>query len=418
MNWAAPTTWVDGDNAIFNATGAGTVSLGAPITAQNLTFNAGGYVINGVGNALTLAGTTPTITANASVPLAAYIEGTNGLTVQGTSALSLLGDPVAAVGNIYTGGTYVKSGTLLLQVSNLINGTSYAIDSITALDAGATVKYFNATDGTNNIRVPEGQIPVSDIANRTLILTGGTLDLNGDDNQNRVPLPSGTGTILNSSPYSRAVLKMTGDGVTHTFSGNIMDGGPVTNSPVAGKLSHRMEVDFAAGSGTLILAGSNSFTGFIRLGGGQTIQMSGTGTLGYPSSEFCPGRQVLQNGGTLDLNGTSQKTGYYYTGNSGSAFITNTAIGTLSILTVGFNCTNQTTFTNSGVSKGIQTDIQDDPATSGLIGLTKEGTCVQPIGLSAPAPLPLITTTGIRPLTTELCWFSRPGRSARTALIV
>ncbi len=389
LNWTSPTTWADGNDATFGATGVGTVTLGSAVTAHNVTINTAGYTIAGGGNALTLAGTTPTITANANSTIASIISGIDGLTVQGSSELRLWGDASAAAGNSFTGGTFVRSGTLLLQVSNLINGTTYAIDGIAALDAGATVRYFNGFDGVNNLRVPEGQIPVSDIANRLMNLTGGTLDFNGDDNQNRVPLASGTGTIRNGSPYSRAVLKMTGDGNTHTFSGSIMDGGPVTNSPVSGKLSHRMEVDFAAGSGTWILEGSNSFTGFVRLNGGQTIQLSGNGTLGYPASVFCPGRHILQNGGTLDLNGTSQKTGYYYSGNVGGATITNTAIGTLSILTVGFNCTNLTTFTNSGVSKGIQTDLQDDPATGGLIGLTKEGVCVQPIGLSGAGTAPI-----------------------------
>ena len=92
LNWASPTTWVGNDNAIFGATGAGTVSLSVPITAHSLTFNAGGYVIQGAGNTLTLSGTTPTIpsiTANASVTNATTLEGTDGLTIQGTGTLLL-----------------------------------------------------------------------------------------------------------------------------------------------------------------------------------------------------------------------------------------------------------------------------------------------------------------------------------------
>ncbi len=370
-NWVSPTTWTDGNDATFGVTGVGTVSLGSAVTAHNITINTAGYTIAGGGNTLTLAGTTPTITANANSTIASIINGVDGLTVQGTSELRLWGDASAAAGNSFTGGTFVRSGTLLLQVSNLINGTTYAIDGIAALDVGATVRYFNGFDGVNNLRVPEGQIPVSDIANRLMNLTGGTLDLNGDDNQNRQPLPSGTGTILNGSPYSRAVLKMTGDGNTHTFSGIIKDGGPVTNSPVAGKLSHRMDVDFAAGSGTWILEGSNSFTGFMRIGSGGTIQLSGAGTLGWPSSENCPPRQVLQNNGVIDLNGTSQKTGFFFSG--ASARVTNSAVGTLSTLTLCFNCTNLV----PPASSGIISSLQDDPATSGLIGITKEGTALQ-----------------------------------------
>ena len=48
LNWAAPTTWVQGDDAIFGVTGAGTVTLGEDINVTNMTFNAN-YIINAAG---------------------------------------------------------------------------------------------------------------------------------------------------------------------------------------------------------------------------------------------------------------------------------------------------------------------------------------------------------------------------------
>src|ERR1051325_5365293 len=130
-NWASPTIWSDGNDAIFGATGVGTVSLGSPITVHNQTFNTAGYTIAGVGNPLTLAGTTPTITVNASSTNTASILGTDGLTVQGTGVLTLQGDAPNVTANSYTGGTYVRSGTLMLGASGVNSaGTLYGVDSI------------------------------------------------------------------------------------------------------------------------------------------------------------------------------------------------------------------------------------------------------------------------------------------------
>ncbi len=371
FNWTSDGfSWTDGDDAIFGPTGVGAITITTPVTARNLTFNSPGYSVSN--STLTLIGSNATITANESVTIATSLLGTNGLTVEGAATLTLRGDIITPNGNHYTGGTHVKSGTLILQVSNVTgSGSAYAVDGIESLDAGATVKYFNGYDGVNNLRIPEGQIPVNGSATpNRLNMTGGTLDLNGDDNQNRQPVPSGTGTIRNSSPYARAVLKMTGYGDTRTFSGQIMDGGPVTSSPVSGKLANRVELDFAGGSGTLVLAGSNSFTGFIRIGvGGATIKLEGAGTLGYPTTTFCPGRHLIHNTGLLDLNGTSQRVGQY--GGSSTGVIANNASNTTSILTLCVNYTNTSLQTFNGKI------VDNTTGTGGVLGLTKVGTAPQ-----------------------------------------
>lgn len=131
--------WVNANNdtAVFGGT-AGTVSLGAAITAGGLTFNTTGYTVTG--NTLTLAGTTPTVTvtsAGDSATISSVIAGSTGLTKAGAGTLVLGAD------NTYTGGTTIGAGTLQFSNANQLEGA-------TSIASGATLAYF-ATGTTNTI---------------------------------------------------------------------------------------------------------------------------------------------------------------------------------------------------------------------------------------------------------------------------
>ncbi len=379
FNWDSPAAWVDGDNAIFGPMGIGAIQLGAPVTAHNLTFNSPGYSLSG--NTLTSAGTTPTITAAADVSINSGLRGTDGLTFQGPGFVTLLSN------NTYTGGTYVRSGTLILRSAGVNGTTTWAVDRIEAIDAGATVQIGtlnNGSDldgGTSNIRPPDGQLQRGNTVGR-LNLTGGTFDNNGDNNGINYPAPEGTGIIINSSPYQRAVVKISkNDGGTYVFNGQIKDGG-VTITKTNGGPGYQQNVDMQGGNIKLILGGSNSFTGFMRLSSGsQTLILTNNGTLGYAAPINCPSRQILMNSGTIDLNGTSQKVGYVFTGNGSDSRITNSAFGTVSTLTAGYNCTNLVAFNGAATPRGIRAGLYDDPATGGTLALTKDGPCIQPVGV-------------------------------------
>ncbi len=392
VNWASPTTWVQGSDAVFGPAGAPTVDLGANIFCRNMTFNTN-YTVSA--NSYFFTNTSAsgqsfiTAAAGTSNNLALAIYGTNSMTFQGAGTTVLLGDSTINDANHYTGGTYVRAGTLILRAAGVGTstavGSSHAVGNIEAIDAGATVQIGTTNDGVANFRPPgpDGQILRGNNLGR-LNLTGGTFDNNGDNNGIQYPCPEGTGTILNSSPYIRGAIKIAGPntGQTFVFNGQIKDGGP--NVTTSQGIAYQENLDMNGNTYTLVLGGVNTFTGFLRLSGsGNKIILQGAGTLGFPPPSNFPARQILMNSGSIDLNGTSQKCGYVFTGNNTDSIITNGAFGTVSTLTVCYNNTNLTAFNGAATPRGIRCGLLDDPATGGTLALTKEGSGIQPIGVYA-----------------------------------
>jgi fibronectin-binding autotransporter adhesin len=157
-NWntSAPALWFNGstfqswnnaslDNAIFGGTaGTATVTINAPVTAHNLTFNISGYTVARTGaaaNTLTLSGVSPTIdvVSGVSAIISSVIAGTAGLTKAGLGTLTLSGI------NTYTGATNVNTGTLQAGVTS-----AFAPTSAFTVASGATLALgnFNQTIGS------------------------------------------------------------------------------------------------------------------------------------------------------------------------------------------------------------------------------------------------------------------------------
>ena len=421
LNWTSPTAWVDGDGAIFDATGVGTVNLGVSVAAGRLTFNTPGYSIySGTdGIKLTLNGATPSITNNgAGTQIATEITGTNGLEYRGTGDLILRGNttggsgPTAGSGNTYSGETYVRSGTLILSVTNrasavngnnlLNHGTEWAASAIGGVDEGATLKLGNFYAGSQvNYQVPRGQIQ----ENTHVIMNGGTFDGNGEDNLQSYPAFSGFGRIINSSAVARSVIKMANpagaSGQTVTNACEIGDPSPMVPSPISGKRGHEIDLDLGGNSTTWLFTGANSnLNGSWRLGGSQTAKFTKDGGMGIPNYLVTP-NTVRMNGAIpapiLDLNGTAQFTGGFAgngnsTGNAGqpNAFVCNNNPGTLSILTIGvanlgLNALAPTnvfvaqwgsniTVTPGGGNTVGYAFVDNSTGTGGRLGVTKVGT--------------------------------------------
>ncbi|MGO9112862.1 MAG: beta strand repeat-containing protein [Thermoguttaceae bacterium] len=197
----------------FDTTGAGALSFG---TLTSATF--GG--LQGSGNLALNNATSAAVSLsvggnNSSTTFSGGLSGSGSLTKIGAGTLTL------AVSNSYTGGTTVSNGVLEL-------GTSTALPS-----------------------------------NSSVTLNGGTLDLGGVDQQ-VASLSDGTpgsgGSIVNSNTGVTSVLTLTPTTGSTTFSGMIMGGGTL------GAISLMLD-----GPATLVLAGTNTYTGGTDVGDGTLV---------------------------------------------------------------------------------------------------------------------------------------------------
>ena len=227
-------------------------------------------------------------------------NGTIAVVKNGTGNLGLEGN------STFTGGLTINAGLVFLDNAGALN--SAGINSVT-FGAGSTgILALNDFDATISGLSSNGGSPVVEDAG-----------------------PS------SASPFTLTVNST----ATQTFGGSIEDGGPASLSLVK------------SGVGTLILSGSNSYTGSTTINNSGTLQ-GGAANAFSPASAF-----NLDASGTLNLGGFSQSIGSL----TGSGFVTTTGTTGSDTLTVGSDNTS-TAFSGS---------ITD--ATGGrLLALTKVGT--------------------------------------------
>ena len=236
------------------------------------------------------SGTFQIDTTGTSLALSGLISGSGGLVKTGAGTLALGG------ANTYSGNTTIATGTLRLGASNVIpDGVGY------------------------------GNVAVN---------SPGTLDVNGySDSLNGL---SGNGTVDNTQ--ATGALTVGNSDATSTFSGILRNSG---GSLALTKL----------GSGTLTLAGNNTYSGDTTIGAG-TLRLAANNVIpdgvGY-------GNVAVDSPGTLDLNGYSDS----LNGLSGNGIVDTTS-GSVS-LTVG-NADATSTF--AGILQN----------SGGSLALTKLGT--------------------------------------------
>jgi autotransporter-associated beta strand protein len=181
VNWfdgIAATKWEDFGGTDYAATfegTAGTVTLGANVKANRLTFNTSGYLIRSTNaaNLLTLNGTTATLTTatGVSATISSAIAGGAGMVKDGPGTLAL-----TSTTSSRTGPTAVRAGTLSL--GNGSSNAKLADSSSVNISSGATLNLnHTGTDTVNalsfaGIARPPG---IYSAANSSFITGTGTL---------------------------------------------------------------------------------------------------------------------------------------------------------------------------------------------------------------------------------------------------
>ena len=311
------------NNAIFGGA-SGTVTVTAPITLGNLTFNSG-YTISG--GTLTFGSATPTITANNVLGIiSSVVSGSSGLTFAATGAIA---GTYLDGNNTYTGVTTVNSGFLIARNAGSLggsaDGTVVASGATLQLESGGGVSIADeaVTISGTGVGGTRGALAswsgnnvwggsVTMAANSTVLVNSGNLSVNG--------VISGTGFNLTKSGGGQLTL---GGSASNTYTGTtIVDVGTLVLSKTGGA---------SAIIGTMQLGGGTANQPYLRMGGSNQF---GPGVVvNFPNASGNWGRfelldtnQTLAglNAGTTTVQGgaVTQNGGFNLNGTSGTSVIT------------------------------------------------------------------------------------------------
>lgn len=258
--------------------------------AANHTINSAVVTDNAIeiGNTstgtLTLAGTLATngnaitLTGSGNTTLSGVVSGGGSITKTGTGNTTLSGD------NTYSGGSTLRNGTLTVGHNNALGTGEVVIKGgILASNAGNTV---------SNAITLKGNAGLSNIT------TSGALTQNGANRTLTLSNATQAGVVnLSNDNTGRTLTLAVATGGDSTISGVIQNGGSG-----AGSLTK-------TGTGTLTLSGANTYTGTTAINAG-TLRLGASNVLADASS-------LNIAGGTLALNGFSDKVGNLSFSNDG-----------------------------------------------------------------------------------------------------
>jgi fibronectin-binding autotransporter adhesin len=383
-----------GSGSITKA-GTGTLTLSAANSYTGTTTVSAGILNIQNATGLGTTGASTTVSSGATLQLQGSITvGPEALTISGTGATGQNAALVNVSGTNNYGGLLTlgaasticsNSGTLNLTYAGTITGATFgltlagsgdgSVSSIIGTTSGTLTKSGTGTWTLSGANTYTGSTTISQgtLSAGSIVVSGGSSNLGNASSAVVLGGASSAGTLSytgGAATYARGfTVNAGGGGITNTgtglltiSTGGITDGGNLTfatnangiivNSVISSSGSVTMN---SSGAGALTLAGANSYTGGTILTAG-TLQLSGSGTLGSTSGA------LTVNGGTLNLNGTSQGVGNL-TGSGGT--ILNNSTATNVTLTIG---------NGNGTGGNYAGVIADHTSGTGTVALTKTGT--------------------------------------------
>ncbi|MBL9132750.1 MAG: autotransporter-associated beta strand repeat-containing protein, partial [Verrucomicrobiaceae bacterium] len=279
-SFAGPTTVSGGVLTVQNGAALGAVTNGVNVqsggtlaVANNVAIGAEAISLNGAGasgqsGALVSSGGVNTyggmVTAASNASIAALpgstLHLTGGLVKNGTVATLTGGGNIVISGTGISGVSansdlVVDGATVTLNVASSYNGPTFIQNS------GALVLGIDFALPTT---------PRTDMS----ITASGVFDLASHDDALATLSGSSSGVVKNSTVSTTSALEIATTGGSSTFSGTIAG----TNGGTQGDIALTK-----SGSGTQVLAGSNSYSGGTTITGG-TLQIGGGGTTGQLGS--------------------------------------------------------------------------------------------------------------------------------------
>jgi autotransporter-associated beta strand protein len=283
----------------------------------------------------------------------------------------------------------------MVAITNLVGGavggpgtltilTTRPVITLTAADAASSSSFAAAGHWSDN----NSPAPLNDYADDSLTLrtpadansytfAGHSLTLRSSSGPGLLALKGSSGAdvyTIGTSPATGLILDggwvslWVGSGqtvvgyITMTANGGNFDPENCSPMTIAAQISGvgclREDANGPLG-GKTVLSAANTYTGGTLIDAADTLQLSGTGTLGSTTASFGIINTNNKGYGMLDLNGTSQTIGNLY-GTGGTIF--NSSAASSSTLIVGNGNTGDGNFAGS-IASG-----------AGILGLTKVGT--------------------------------------------
>jgi len=298
-NINAGTLKLNNTAALGTVAGATSVTSGAVLDLNGINYaNAEPLTLNGTG--ITSGGALKNSSAAAATYGGLLTLGSSSsiIATSGNISLTNAGTITGATYDLILGGAY--NGTL----SNILATTS---GSLTKQDAGIwTLSGPNTYTGTTNITAGTLKLGASGvIPDASAVTVTGTLDMNTFSET--VGSITGAGTIDNIAGAGTPTLTCGGDGSNTSFSGLITD--------ATGALSL-----IKTGSGTLILTGSNTYSGsttisagILQIGAGSTTgilpgNITNNATLTFNRSNSYTYSGIISGTGAVNQNGSGNLT--------------------------------------------------------------------------------------------------------------